>query len=110
MFDARALHEWLGVKDPFHQWVKRRVESHGFEEGFDFCTVLFKTPGKAGRPRTDYLITPDTAMHLALMENNEMGRKTRRYFIQMESAAITMAQTLAAQGQVEAIPQGFFDS
>ena len=84
MFDARALHGWLGVKDPFHKWVKRRVVEYGFEEGPDFCTGLFKT---GGRPRTDYLLTRDMAKELAMVERTEVGRATRRYFILMEGAA-----------------------
>lgn len=31
------------------------------------------------------------AKELAMVENNEIGRKTRRYFILMESAAVEMA-------------------
>ena len=26
MFDARALHAWLKIKDQFNQWVRRRID------------------------------------------------------------------------------------
>ena len=84
MIDARSLHGWLDIKDPFHQWVSRRLKEYGFEEGTDPCTSLFK-PG--GRPRKDYLITIDMAKELAMVERTDKGRETRRYFIQMEKAA-----------------------
>ncbi|MES1984743.1 MAG: antA/AntB antirepressor family protein [Pseudomonadota bacterium] len=74
MIDARALHEWLKVRDPFHQWMQRRIETYGFAEPEDFCTVLFKT---RGRPRTDYLITIDMAKELSMVERTEKGRATR---------------------------------
>lgn len=84
MIDARRLHNWLGVKTRFHEWVSRRVDEYGFEEPADFCSIVSKT---GGRPRTDYLLTLDTAKELAMVERTELGRKTRRYFIQMDKAA-----------------------
>jgi anti-repressor protein len=107
MIDARQLHAWLGVKDRFHQWVQRRVTEYGFEEGTDFCTNMCKT---RGRPRTDYLLTLDTAKEVAMVERTERGRMTRRYFIEMERSAHQMAATLATQGQSSAIPDSFFDA
>ena len=84
MFDARALHGWLKAKDQFNQWVRRRIEEYGFEEGTDFRTIRCKT---RGRPRIDYLVTPDMAKELSMVERTERGRQTRRYFIEMEKAA-----------------------
>ena len=96
----------MKVKDQFNQWVRRRIEEYGFEEGSDFSPLLVKT---RGRPRQDYLITIDMAKELAMVERTERGRATRRYFIEMEKAAREMAATLIAQGQPEAIPQVVFD-
>ena len=70
MFDARALHGWLGVTTPLHIWFQRRVDDYGFEEGADFRTNLFKT---RGRPCKDYLITIDMAKELAMVERTERG-------------------------------------
>lgn len=109
MYDARTLHVWLGVLDPFSQWMRRRLKEYGFEQGADFFTVSLKNAGR-GRPRTEYLLTRDMAKELAMVENTEIGRKTRRYFIQMEAAAVAMAETLVLNGQAGAIPQGFFDA
>ncbi|WP_022683152.1 antA/AntB antirepressor family protein, partial [Sphingobium bisphenolivorans] len=65
MFDARALHGWLGLKMRFHEWIGKRIEDYGFEEDADFCCIRSKT---GGRPRTDYLITIDTAKELSMVE------------------------------------------
>nr|WP_281377770.1 antA/AntB antirepressor family protein [Sphingobium subterraneum] len=70
MIDARQLYDWLRIKDRFHQWMRRRVAEYGFEEGPDFCTSVCKT---RGRPRTDYLLTLDTAKELAMVERTEPG-------------------------------------
>lgn len=107
MFDARALHEWLGVRDKFGMWMSRRIEEYGFEAGSDYCAELRKSPSGRGRPRQDYLITIDMAKELSMVERTDKGRETRRYFIQMEKAAREMAETLVAQGQPEAMPQSF---
>ncbi|WP_251827812.1 antA/AntB antirepressor family protein [Methylovulum psychrotolerans] len=34
--DALALHRFLGVKQDFSSWVKRRFRQYGFIEGLDF--------------------------------------------------------------------------
>lgn len=107
MIDARQLHAWLKVRDQFNQWIKRRIAEYGFEEGEDFSPSLVKT---GGRPRTDYLLTVDMAKELSMVERSERGKQTRRYFIEMERSAHQMAATLAAQGQAQAIPDGFFDA
>jgi phage anti-repressor protein len=79
MIDARRLHNWLGCGRTFGAWVRGRIEEYGFEEGVDFIPVSEKT---RGRPRTDYLLTLDTAKELAMVERTDIGRDTRRYFIQ----------------------------
>lgn len=88
MIDARSLHNWLGCGRTFGAWVRGRIEEYGFEEGVDFIPVSEKT---RGRPRTDYLLTLDTAKELAMVERTEVGRDTRRYFIGMEKAAVFTA-------------------
>lgn len=71
MIDARQLHGWLGVRDYFHQWVKRRAEEYGLEDGTDFCTSVCKTGGCS---RTDYLLTIDMAKELSTVERTERGQ------------------------------------
>ncbi|BBE33824.1 hypothetical protein SmB9_14820 [Sphingosinicella microcystinivorans] len=90
-FDARSLHAWLGVKDQFNVWIRRRIDTYGFEAGSDFHAISHKSPSGRGRPRVEFLLSRDMAKELAMVENNEIGRKTRRYFILMESAAVEMA-------------------
>ena len=84
--NARDLHEKLGVKRDFSNWIKDRLE--GFTEGQDYALAkigeCFET-GKGGKTRKiDYIISLDVAKHIAMLERNEQGRKIRQYFIEVE--------------------------
>lgn len=82
LVNARELHEKLLVVTPFHKWIERRIINYGFMEGEDFWTYLSESNG--GRPSKQYLFTLDTGKELAMLENNEIGRAIRKYFIQVE--------------------------
>lgn len=80
--NARDLHTALQISTRFDDWMRRRIEEYGFVEGEDFSSNLRKSRG--GRPRIDYRLTIDMAKELAMIENNEVGRQVRRYFIRAE--------------------------
>ena len=86
--DARELHEKLESKRDFSNWITDRLTKYDFVENIDFTTILLKSTG--GRPRTEYALTLDTAKEIAMVENNEQGRKIRRYFIEVEKKAREM--------------------
>jgi phage anti-repressor protein len=94
--NARDLHASLKVETRFNDWIDRRIEDYGFVEGEDFYSNLSKTPkgSKGGRPTIDYHLTLDMAKELAMIENNEIGRAVRRYFIQAEK---TLREKLLAE-------------
>ena len=79
---ARELHESLGSKRQFADWVKDRTEKYGFEENQDYIT--FSQNSEKGRPSKEYFITLDMAKQLAMVENNEKGMQVRKYFIECE--------------------------
>lgn len=97
--NARELHKWLWVWKFFANWIKDRIEKYDFVENLDyFITVADSGNGvkarsdgqlidaKTGKviPK-DYVISIDMAKELAMLENNEMGKKVRKYFIRVES-------------------------
>lgn len=88
LVDARELHEKLESKRDFSNWITDRIEKYDFVENIDFTTILLKSTG--GRPRIEYALTLDTAKEIAMVENNEQGRKIRRYFIEVEKKARNM--------------------
>lgn len=80
--NGRELWEKIGSKRQFGNWIKDRLE--GFVEGEDF-TVNKNVKGKDGRFQPiEYIISLDTAKHIAMLERNEQGKKIRRYFIEVE--------------------------
>ena len=85
---ARELHEGLEVGRDFTTWVKGRISKYGFEENIDFTIVNLAPPNRGaswgGNNKLDYIITVDMAKELCMVENNELGRKFRKYFIECE--------------------------
>lgn len=88
---ARELHEGLEVKRDFTTWIKGRITKYNFEENTDYIKVslIHQNGGiKNGRggdtKSVDYIITVDMAKELCMVENNDLGRKFRKYFIACE--------------------------
>ena len=91
LVDARELHTALNNKRQFSDWIKQRIEQYGFVENVDFATYSKKKKKpQGGRPTIEYALTLDTAKEIAMVENNEQGRKIRRYFIEVEKKAREM--------------------
>lgn len=107
LVNARDLHTVLGSKQDFSNWIKIRIESCGFIENEEYSINLSNRPFGVGKPRKDYHLSVDMAKELALVENNEQGKKARRYFIDMEKVARQEIPAFLrrgpAAGQVEAL-------
>lgn len=82
---ARELHQVLGSKQEFANWMKNRIEKYGFVENQDFEVFdnFIKNPD-GGRPLKEYALSIDMAKEIAMVEGNERGRKVRQYFIECE--------------------------
>lgn len=86
LVSARELHEYLGVTERFQQWFDKRVGKYGFLENEDFTSVKTFTLVNQGARRElqDYAITLDMAKELCLVQENELGKKARRYLIERD--------------------------
>ena len=82
--NARDLWEFVESKQEFAHWIKGRIEKYGFVEGEDFTVEKFIN-GRA--TMIDYCLTIETGKEVAMVENNDKGRKVRRYFIECEKRA-----------------------
>lgn len=85
--DARVLHDFLGSKRDFSNWIKDRIDKCDLIENQDF--VVFTKFGEnlsGGRPSKEYALTIDAAKEISMIEGNEIGKKARRYFIEVEKA------------------------
>lgn len=114
--NARDLHTFLNVGRKFNTWIKDRIKQYGFCKDQDFIVVKNLSVPKLGSSKSrqqvmiDYHITLDMAKELAMIENNEQGRKVRRYFIECEKQVLQSAQSLTAQITQTSITLQHFDS
>lgn len=88
LINARELHKELGNKRRFADLIKQRIEKYEFSEKHDFIRfhnfVKADKNGLGNKTTSEYYITLDMAKELCMVENNEIGRKIRRYFIETE--------------------------
>lgn len=86
--NARDLHAFLGVGKDFSNWVKDRIEQHGFVENQDFIVFAnFGENPQGGRPSREYHLTVEAAKHVAMAEHTPKGKEARDYFIECERVA-----------------------
>lgn len=94
--NARELHQKLGSKQRFADWMKNRIEKYGFVENQDFEVFhKFMKNSNGGRPTDEYALSLDMAKELCMVENNEAGRRIRKYFIEAEKKFRESKQSLA---------------
>lgn len=82
---ARELHDFLGSKRDFSNWIKDRIDKYGFIENQDF--EVFNNFGEnpqGGRPLIEYALSVDMAKEISMVEGTERGKQARQYFIQCE--------------------------
>ena len=106
MINARELHEALGVKKKYTDWIKYYTKTYS---GYNFGTssdlpeiveeydyFLYEIPAaqKKGK-KIEYMISIDMGKELAMMSRCEMGSEIRKYFINAEKTLRNMTETLA---------------
>jgi phage anti-repressor protein len=85
LVNARDLHTFLESRQEFTHWVRHRLGKYGFLEEEDYLITLSNRVGDGiGKPRTDYLLSLDTAKEISMLEQNNKGRVIRKYFIECE--------------------------
>lgn len=84
LVSARDLHKGLRLTTRFSKWVDQNF--HDFESEIDFMSVTGVTdmPNGGTKPIQDYAVTIDMAKQLCMMSHTELGKKYRRYFIELE--------------------------
>ncbi|MBU4455715.1 antA/AntB antirepressor family protein [Patescibacteria group bacterium] len=96
--NARELHNWLKVGRDFSNWIKDRIKKYDFIEDLDYFVAIAKfgdgkislNKPKIKDPKTgrvlakEYILSVDMAKELAMIENSEIGKQVRKYFIRVE--------------------------
>lgn len=88
--NARELHDFLEVKSKYYDWITKRIQDYGFQEGIDYICLTEKkvtqtSDGRNGSANIlSHHITLDMAKELSMVERNEQGKQARKYFIECE--------------------------
>ena len=73
------------TKTKYNDWIKDRITKYKFEKNIDFIGFSLKNEKPiGGRPTKEYYLTIDTAKEICMIENNDNGRRIRKYFIEVE--------------------------
>ncbi len=78
--NARELHDFLGSKQQFSNWILNRIGQFEFVSNADFIQ-LNKYIYSNSKPRIEYHLSLDMAKELGMVENNSKGRELRKWFI-----------------------------
>jgi phage anti-repressor protein len=102
---ARELHLELGLApSQFNRWIKKNLlDNPFFEENIDFIVLRHNVDGLKQNSRglwintkgqivqiEDYILTLDTAKHLAMLSRTEKAHEIRNYFIEVEKRYVNM--------------------
>ena len=109
LINARELHKQLNNKRKFTDWIKQRIEKYNFMENQDFIRfhnfVKGDKNGYGNKTTIEVYITIDMAKELCMIENNDIGRKIRRYFIETEKRYREIINTSSNTNQLVEIMQ-----
>ena len=84
LISARELHKALKIGKDFTTWMRDRINKYGFIENSDFILTFPKIGERKNVVKHEYYLTIDTSKEICMIENNEIGRNIRRYFIKVE--------------------------
>lgn len=93
LVNARELHSTMRVGRDFTNWIKDRIKKYEFIQNEDYILTLAKIGERQNVIKHEYYLTINMAKEIAMVENNEMGRKIRRYFIEIEKRYKTIVET-----------------
>ena len=83
---GKDLHIALQVKTDFSTWVKRRISECDATEKADYDLLPKIEEQVSGAKRSiDYIIKLDIAKEMAMLERNEIGKRVRKHFIEIEN-------------------------
>lgn len=81
---ARELHKGLKIKTRFNEWVSQNFKEFEGEQDYMSAVTTADMPNGGVKHINDYILTIDMAKQLCLMSRTELGKKYRKYFIELE--------------------------
>ncbi len=106
LVDARDLWSFLGSKQRFADWIKKRINECDLIEGKEYFT--FHKIMKRSKTN-EFHLTLSAAKEVAMMERNTKGKQARRYFIKCEETLSRLKENkrFAAFTELELTKQKF---
>lgn len=77
------LHSVLKVKSRYREWIDRRLNDIDAVENEDFQAAEISAP--SGQRTKEHIIKLDAAKEMAMLERNEIGKRVRKHFIEIEN-------------------------
>lgn len=84
--NARDLHEKLEIKKHFTQWISAQIKRAELQEDRDYLTINQKVNRQTLK---EYILTLDSAKHIAMMSQSKEAKTLRDYFIDVEKKYIS---------------------
>lgn len=81
---ARELYKGLKVKSRFNEWVSQNFKEFEGEQDYMSAVTTADMPNGGVKHIKDYILTIDMAKQLCLMSRTELGKKYRKYFLELE--------------------------
>lgn len=112
MVNARELHNALGAKKKYSDWMKKNTENYsGYNFGketslpenveeYDYFIYEIPAAQRRGR-KVEYMISLDMGKEIAMMSRCEMGSEIRKYFISAEKALFRMRASLLNRNRTD---------
>ena len=93
---AKELYTVLGLTKDFSSWIKAQAKRGELQENVNFIVFTLKGDNlKGGRPEQDYILTLDSAKHIAMMSQSKKAKEVREYFIETEKNYIVLLKKKA---------------
>lgn len=90
---GRELYKGLEIETQYTKWIERMID-YGFEEKTDYVAISQKRLTAQGNETTftDHIMTLDMAKEIAMIQRSEIGKKIRKYFIEVEKSYKQLAE------------------
>ena len=100
---AKELHKALELKKDFSTWIKKQIERAELVKEVDYIKLTQKGElSKTGQTQIDYILTLDSAKHIAMMSQSKKAKEVRNYFIETERNYIALLKEKALTAQPSA--------
>ena len=91
--NARDIYLELGIKKDFSDWIKQQIKALFLDENIDYMVYHQKGGNlQGGRPTIEYIVTLDTAKHIAMSSRTKKGKEVRDYFIKCEKQLLKQSR------------------